>query len=115
MSFIAPKALSNPPLQPLCILYDAMVNDPLPSACEGGSVAIIAMGLFAEKAKKSTAKRGTYTTATNLTRWSNTTPQPVWRSVGAVLQLPLEIIVKGGYHGYLCYVGQTQHGLDDVD
>jgi hypothetical protein len=88
MSFIACKALSNPPLQPLHILYKAIVNDPLPSACEGGFGAVVAMGILLKKAKKSKAKWGTYATATNPTRWSNTTPQPVWRSVGAVLQLP---------------------------
>jgi hypothetical protein len=51
MSFIARKALSNPPLRPLRILYDATVNDPLPSAREGGSIAIKAMRIFAKKAK----------------------------------------------------------------
>ena len=49
--FIARKALSNPPLRPLCILYDATVNDPLPSAREGGSNAIIAIRFLLKKPK----------------------------------------------------------------
>jgi hypothetical protein len=31
--------------------------------------------------------------------------------VGAVLLLPLEVNVKGGYHGLRCYIGQMQHGM----
>lgn len=31
--------------------------------------------------------------------------------MGAVLRLPLEVNVRGGYHGFRCYVGQTQHGV----
>jgi hypothetical protein len=42
-------------------------------------------------------------------RWSNSTPWPVWQSLGAVLQLPLEVNVKGSYHGWVCYIGQAQH------
>jgi hypothetical protein len=67
---------------------------------------------FAEKAKNPLAKWGTYVMATNPTRWSNSTLQPVWQSVGAVLLLPLEVNVGGGYHGLRCYVGQTQHGFE---
>ena len=104
MSFIARKALSNPPLRPLRMLYDATVNDPLPSAREGGSAAVVAMGFFAEKAEKFIAKRGTYAPATNPGRWSNSTPRPVWQSVGAVLRLPLEVKEISGYHGLKCYV-----------
>ena len=74
MSFIALKALSNPQLRPLCMLYNATVNDPLPSACEGGSAAVVTMGFSTEKAKKITAKQGTYALATNPRRWSNSTP-----------------------------------------
>ncbi len=51
-------------------------------------------------------------TATNPTRWSNSTLRPVWWTVGAVLRLPLEVNVKGGYHGLRCYVGQTKHKND---
>jgi hypothetical protein len=45
-------------------------------------------------------------------RWSNSTLRLVWWSVGAVLRFPLEVNVKvkGGYHGCVCNVGQTQHG-----
>jgi hypothetical protein len=67
--------------------------------------------IFAEKAGNHLVKWGTYATATNPTRWSNSTLQPVWWSVGAFLRLPLEANVKGGYHGLRCYVGQTQHEL----
>jgi hypothetical protein len=74
MSFIPRKALSNPPLQPLRMLYDATVNDPLPSAREGGSAAVVAMGFSAEKAEKLIAKQETYAPATNPGRWSNSTP-----------------------------------------
>jgi hypothetical protein len=77
--------LYKPQQQPLCILYDAIVNGPLPSAHKDGSGTAVAMGILLKKAKKSTAKRGIYATATNLTLWSNTTPRPVWWSVGAVL------------------------------
>jgi hypothetical protein len=51
LSFISRKELSNPPLQPLRILYDAIVIDPLPSAHEGGSIAIVAMYFLLEKPK----------------------------------------------------------------
>jgi hypothetical protein len=104
MSFIAHKALSNPPLQLLCMLYDATVNNPLPSAREGGSAAVEAMGFSAEKAKEFMTKQGTYALATNPGCWSNSNPRPVWRSVGAVLWLPLEIKEISGYHGWMCYV-----------
>jgi hypothetical protein len=50
------------------------VNDPQPSARKGGSGAVIAMGISLKKTKKSKAKQGTYTMATNPMRWSNTTP-----------------------------------------
>ncbi len=69
------------------------------SARKGGSGTVVAMGISLKKAKKSTSKWGIYAMATNPTRWSNTTPQPVWQSVGAVLRLPLEVNVIGGYHG----------------
>ncbi len=81
------------------MLYDATVNNPLPSAREGGSAAVKAMGFSAEKAKKFITKQGTYALATNPGRWSNSTPRPVWRSVGAVLGLPLEVKEISGYHG----------------
>jgi len=82
------------------MLYDATVNDPLPSAREGGSAAVETMGFSAEDAEKFIAKRGTYALATNPGRWSNSTPRPVWRSVGAVLRLPLEKKEFSGYHGF---------------
>ncbi len=104
MSFIARKALSNPPLRLLRMLYNATVNDPLPSAREGGSAAVVAMGFSTEEAGKFIAKRGTYALATNPERWSNSTPRPVWQSVGAVLWLPLEIKEISGYHGWRCYI-----------
>ena len=49
--FIARKALSNPPLQPLHILYDATLNDLLPSAREGGFNAIVAIRFSLKKPK----------------------------------------------------------------
>jgi hypothetical protein len=69
MSFIAHKALSDPPLRPLRILYDAIVKDSLPSAREGGSIAIVAMGFFRNlgnlgKRKKSKAKQVANATVT---------------------------------------------------
>jgi hypothetical protein len=93
MSFIARKALSNPPLRPLRMLYDATVNNPLPSAREGGSAAVVAMGFSAEKAEKFIAKRGAYAPATNPGRWSDSTQSPIGRRVGAICWLPL----PGGY------------------
>ena len=82
------------------MLYDAIVNDPLPSAREGGSAAVETMGFSTEEAEKFIAKQGTYALATNPGRWSNSTPRPVWRSVGAVLWLPLEKKEISGYHGF---------------
>lgn len=79
------------------MLYDATVNDPLPSAREA---AVVTMGFFAEKAKKFTAERGTYALATNPGRWSNSTPRPIWWSVGAVLRLLLEKNDLAVYHGF---------------
>ncbi len=86
------------------MLYDATVNDPLPSAREGGSAAVEAMGFSTEKAEKFITKRGTYALATNPGRWSNSTPKPVWQSVGAVLRLPLEVKEISSYHDLRCYV-----------
>ena len=42
------------------MLYDATVNDPVPSAHEGGSTAVETMGFSTGKAKKIIAKQGTY-------------------------------------------------------
>ena len=35
--------------------------------------------------------------------------------MGAVLRLPLEVNVIGGYHGLRCYVGQMQHDIGLYD
>jgi hypothetical protein len=74
-----------------------MIN-PLPSTCKGGSIAIVAMYFPLEKPKNAKLSKA-YTPVTTPGCWSNSTPQPVWRSLGAVLRLLLEINVKGGYHG----------------
>jgi hypothetical protein len=63
------------------------------------------MSFLLEKAKNSKAKRVAYAAGTTPGRWSDSTPRPIWRSVGAVLRLLLEINLKGGYHGLIVLRG----------